>query len=73
MATRRKNRTAAQCVTAADTVAKRSDGSVTSAMIRRAEKLRAEQRAPFPEDSADLIREGRGQRHAHGRDQGHIS
>ena len=54
-----------QAVPAAESVAKPSDGAVTSAMIRRAEKLRTEQGAPFPEDSADLIREGREQRNAH--------
>ena len=53
-----------QSVPAADTVAKPSNGEVTSAMIRRADKLKAQQRAPFPEDSADLIRESREQRNA---------
>jgi hypothetical protein len=53
-----------QTVPAADIVAKPSDGGITSAMMRHAEKLRAEQKAPFPEDSAELIREGRKQRHA---------
>ena len=54
-----------QAVPVAESVAKPSDGAVTSAMIRRAEKLRTQQGAPFPEDSADLIREGREQRNAH--------
>jgi hypothetical protein len=51
-------------VPAADAASKPSDGAVTSAMMRSAEKLKAEQGAPFPEDSADLIRESRKQRHA---------
>ena len=53
-----------QAVPAAEAVAKPSDGAITSAMIRHAEKLRAEQGAPFPEDSADLVREGREHRDA---------
>jgi hypothetical protein len=53
-----------QTVPAADIAAKSSDGEITSAMMRHAEKLRAEQKVPFPEDSADLIRESRKQRHA---------
>jgi len=53
-----------QAVPVADTVAKGSDGMISSEMIRRAAALRAEQKAPFPEDSADLIREAREQRHA---------
>src|SRR5712692_4551691 len=53
-----------QAVPAADTVAKASDGAISSEMLRRAVALRAEQKAPFPEDSADLIREAREQRHA---------
>lgn len=51
-------------VPAADAVSKPSNGKVTSAMIRRADKLKAEQGAPFSEDSADLIRESREQRNA---------
>ncbi len=39
------------------------DGTVTAEMLREAEMLRSEQRAPFPEDSADLVREAREQRH----------
>lgn len=39
-------------------------GRVTSAMIRRADELRARQKAPFPEDSVDLIREAREERDA---------
>jgi hypothetical protein len=53
-----------QAVPAADSVAKASDGSISPEMIRRAAALRAEQKAPFPEDSADLIREAREQRHS---------
>jgi hypothetical protein len=46
----------------AETAAKASDGAICSEMMLRAAALRAEQKAPFPEDSADLIREARGQR-----------
>jgi hypothetical protein len=53
-----------QAVPAADTVTKASDGTISPEMIRRAATLRAEQKAPFPEDSADLIREAREQRNA---------
>lgn len=52
-----------QAVPAADTVAKASDGAISPEMMRRAAGLRAEQKAPFPDDSADLIREAREQRH----------
>jgi len=45
-------------------VAKSSDGIIVSRMIRRAKRLRAEQNRPFTEDSADLIRAAREQRHA---------
>jgi hypothetical protein len=41
-----------------------SDGAITLAMIQLADRLRAEQRATFPEDSADLIREIREDRDA---------
>lgn len=51
-----------QAVPATDTVTKASDGTISSKMIRRAATLRAEQKAPFPEESADLIREAREQR-----------
>jgi hypothetical protein len=51
-------------VPAAETVAKGSDGTIASRMIRRANGLRAEQGQPFSEDSADLIREAREQRDA---------
>ena len=47
-----------------DTIAKGADGTITPEMIQRANALRAEQKAPFPEDSADLIREAREQRNA---------
>ena len=52
-----------QVVPASEAVVKASDGAISSNMTRRAEQLRAEQRAPFLEDSADLIREAREQRH----------
>jgi hypothetical protein len=53
-----------QAVPAMDTVTKAPDGTINQEMIRRAAALGAEQRAPFPEDSTDLIREARDQRHA---------
>jgi predicted transcriptional regulator len=53
-----------QAVPAADSVNRASDGTITAGMIRRAAALRAEQKEPFPEDSADLIREAREQRDA---------
>ena len=53
-----------QAVPAAHMVTKASDGIIKPEMIRQAAALRTEQRAPFPEDSADLIREAREQRHA---------
>ena len=53
-----------QAVPAADAASKPSNGAISSEMIPRAEKLKAEQRAAFPEDSAYLIRESRKQRHA---------
>lgn len=52
-----------QAVPVSEAVVKASDGAITPNMMRRAEQLRAEQRAPFPEDSADLIREAREQRY----------
>ena len=52
-------RTREQAVPALDTVSKASDGAISSEMMGRAAALRAEQDAPFPEDSADLIREAR--------------
>jgi hypothetical protein len=52
-----------QAVPAADTLAKASHGTISLAMIRRAAALRAEQKTPFPEHSADLIREAREQRY----------
>jgi hypothetical protein len=51
-------------VPVAETVGKGPDGTIASRMIRRAKGLRAAQRQPFSEDSADLIREAREQRHA---------
>ena len=53
-----------QAVPVSEAVVKASDGAITSNMMRRAEQFRAEQKAPFPEDSADLIREAREQRHS---------
>jgi len=53
-----------QAVPATETIAKGADGTITTEMIQRAAALRAEQKAPFPEDSADLIREAREQRDA---------
>jgi len=35
------------------------DGIITAATMHRFATLRADQAAPFPEDSADLIREAR--------------
>jgi len=43
---------------------KASDGIVTKAMLKRADALRKEQKEPFPEDSADLIRGAREERYA---------
>jgi hypothetical protein len=53
-----------QAVPAAETTTKSSGSVVTSQMTKRAKRLRAEQTAPFIDDSADLIREARKQRHA---------
>ena len=53
-----------EAVPVAEPVAKGPDGVITPDMMRRAARLRAEQRGPFPEDSADLIREARQHRHA---------
>jgi hypothetical protein len=44
---------------------KAADGSVSSDTLRRFAALRAEQPAPFPEDSAELIRESRAERETH--------
>ena len=43
---------------------KPSHGIVTRAMLKRADALRKAQKEPFPEDSADLIREAREERYA---------
>jgi hypothetical protein len=51
-----------QSLPAAEAMTKVSDGIVTSAMVQRAEALRKQQKEPFPEDSADLIREAREER-----------
>ncbi len=45
-------------------VAKLPSGIVTSRMIERADVLRKRQKEPFPEDSADLIREAREERYS---------
>jgi hypothetical protein len=42
---------------------KAPDGIVTTAMLKRAGALGKEPKEPFPEDSADLIREAREQRY----------
>jgi hypothetical protein len=47
------------------TLKKAADGSIASETLRRFAALRAEQRAPFPEDSAELIRESRAERETH--------
>jgi hypothetical protein len=52
-----------QAVPSTESLAKVSDGSITVETVRRADALRSEQAALFPEDSADLIREARKQRH----------
>ena len=41
---------------------KTASGTITAETLRRFATFRAEQPAPFPEDSADLIREGRMER-----------
>jgi hypothetical protein len=43
---------------------KMGNGRITDEMIKRADALRAEQATPFPDDSADIIREIRAQRTA---------
>ena len=53
-----------QAVPAADAVTNASDGTINPEMIRRAAPLRAEQKRPFPVDSADLIWEAREHRDA---------
>ena len=53
-----------QAVPVAEPIAKAPDGAITSDMLLRAKRLRSEQAEPFPEDSADLIREARAQRQA---------
>src|ERR1700730_2558785 len=52
-----------QAVPSAEALAKASDGSITVETLRRADALRSEQTTSFPEDSADLIREAREERH----------
>ncbi len=41
---------------------KKTDGTISRNTLRRFAALRAEQREPFPEDSADLIRQIRSER-----------
>jgi hypothetical protein len=53
-----------QAVPSAEALARASDGSITVETLRRADALRSEQAASFAEDSADLIREAREQRHS---------
>jgi hypothetical protein len=50
-------------VPSSDFLIKPSDGSITSETLSRADALRSQQAAPFPEDSADLIREDRENRY----------
>lgn len=52
-----------QAVPAAEALTRPSDGSITPAALRRAGALHSEQTTPFADDSADLIREAREQRH----------
>lgn len=53
-----------QALPGEEPVAKAVNGIITSSMLERAEALRKQQKEPFPEDSADLIREARDQRYA---------
>src|SRR5438128_9828880 len=46
-------------VPAGRTLKRSPDGTISAATLRRFAALRADQRTPFREDSADLIREGR--------------
>jgi hypothetical protein len=39
-----------------------ADGTISAVTLRRFAALRAEQPAPFPEDTADLVRESRTER-----------
>jgi len=51
-----------RAVPAGRAVKKRPDGTVTGDTLHRFAAFRAEQAAPFPEDSADLLREARMER-----------
>jgi uncharacterized protein (DUF1778 family) len=51
-----------RAVPAGAALRKTADGTVSAETLLRFAALRAEQRAPFPEDSADLIRETRAER-----------
>jgi hypothetical protein len=47
-----------------DTVPRKHSGRISAEMIRRADELRRELKAPLARDSADLIREAREERDA---------
>jgi hypothetical protein len=51
-----------RAVPAGRAVKKRTDGAITAETLGYFAAFRAEQAAPFPEDSADLIREARMER-----------
>ncbi len=51
-----------RAVPARRAVKRTPDGTIAAETLRRFAGLRAEQAAPFPEDSADLIRESRMER-----------
>ena len=51
-----------RAVPAGRTLKRAADGVISADTLRRFDALRAEQPAPFPEDSADLIRESRTER-----------
>ena len=53
-----------QAVPSAESLTRVSDGSITVETLRRADALRSQQAAPFPEDSADFIRGARERRHS---------
>lgn len=53
-----------QVLPVGEPLSKAGHGLVTSPMIERADALRKQQKEPFPEDSADLIRESREQRYS---------
>ena len=51
-----------RAVPAARMLKRAADGTISADTLRRFAALRAEQPAPFPKDSANLIREGRMER-----------